>query len=107
MARSNLKNNRFPYLAALFFGMAVVVTIFLDRPAPSPHKEAALPIGENTAYHPFSDLPEYQLVLELQKAFVRNAKTNRPSVVNISSAEELVENSPWYDLHSSNSIAVI
>ena len=102
MTRFNPKNNRFPYLAALFFGVAIAVTIFLDRPAPSPHKEAALPRGENTAYHLFSDHPEYRLVLELQKAFVRNAKKNRPSVVNISRAEELVENSSWYDPHSPN-----
>jgi|ETNmetMinimDraft_28_1059901.scaffolds.fasta_scaffold10750_3 S1-C subfamily serine protease len=103
MTRFNPKNNRFPYLAALFFGMAIAVTLFLDRPAPSPHKETVLPIGEDTAFNPFSDHPEYQLVLELQEAFVRNAKINRPSVVNISSAKELVEKTSWYDPHSPDS----
>ena len=61
MTRFNPKNNRFPYLAALFFGVAIAVTIFLDRPAPSPQKEAELPRGKNTTYHPFSDPPEYRL----------------------------------------------
>ena len=103
MTRFNPKNNRFPYLAALFFGVAIAGTLFLDRPAPSPHKETVPPIGENTAFNPLSDHPEYQLVLELQKAFVRNAKVNRPSVVNISSAKELVEKSSWYDPHSPDS----
>ena len=102
MTRFNPKNNRLPYLAALFFGMVIVVPLFLDRPAPSPHKET-VPIGENTAFNPLSDHPEYQLVLELQKAFVRIAKNNRPSVVNISSAKELVEKSSWYDPHSPDS----
>ena len=87
MTRFNPKNNRFPYLAALFFGVAIAGTLFLDRPAPSPHKETVPPIGENTAFNPLSDHPEYQLVLGLQEAFVRNAKINRPSVVNISSAK--------------------
>ena len=99
----NPKNNRFPYLAALFFGIAIAVTLFLDRPAPSPHKETVPPIGENTAFNPLSDHPEYRLVLGLQEAFVRNAKINRPSVVNISSAKELVEKSSWYDPHSPDS----
>ena len=103
MTRFNPKNNRFPYLAALFFGVAIAGTLFLDRPAPSPHKETVPPIGENTAFNPLSDHPEYQLVLGLQEAFVRNAKINRPSVVNISSAKELVEKSSWYDPHSPDS----
>ena len=103
MTRFNPKNNRFPYLATLFFGLAIAGTLFLDRPAPSPHKETVPPIGENTAFNPLSDHPEYRLVLGLQEAFVRNAKINRPSVVNISSAKELVEKSSWYDPHSPDS----
>ena len=103
MTRFNPKNNRFPSLAALFFGVAIAGTLFLDRPAPSSHKETVPPIGENTAFNPLSDHPEYQLVLGLQEAFVRNAKINRPSVVNISSAKELVEKSSWYDPHSPDS----
>ncbi len=103
MTRFNPKNNRFPYLAALFFGVTIAGTLFLDRPAPSPHKETVPPVGENTAFNPLSDHPEYQLVLGLQEAFVRNAKINRPSVVNISSAKELVEKSSWYDPHSPDS----
>ncbi|MCH8158130.1 MAG: trypsin-like peptidase domain-containing protein, partial [Nitrospinae bacterium] len=103
MSRINPENNRFSRFAVLFFVGVIGVTVFLDRPVPAPHLDAALPAGENTAYHPFSAHPEYQLILELQKAFVRNAKAISPSVVNISTVKESVDKSSWHDSHSPES----
>lgn len=44
---------------------------------------------------------EYKNLLDLQKAFVRNAKNIKPSVVSVNKVKELVEKSSWYDPHSS------
>ncbi|MBT3184583.1 MAG: trypsin-like serine protease [Nitrospina sp.] len=46
---------------------------------------------------------EYKDVLDLQKAFVRNAKKIKPSVVSINKVKELVEKSSWYDPHNHGS----
>jgi serine protease Do len=46
---------------------------------------------------------DYKNVLDLQKAFVRNAKTIKPSVVSVNRVKELIEKSSWYapDTHGS------
>jgi serine protease Do len=44
--------------------------------------------------------PEYKNILDLQKAFIRNAKNIKPSVVSVNKVEELVEKSSWYIPHS-------
>jgi serine protease Do len=44
---------------------------------------------------------EYKDLLDLQSAFVRNAKNLKPSVVSVNRVKELVEKSSWYDPHGS------
>jgi serine protease Do len=55
----------------------------------------------NSSSLEYSD--EYKSLLDLQTAFVRNAKNIKPSVVSINKVEELVEKSSWYDPHSQGS----
>lgn len=46
---------------------------------------------------------EYKDILDLQKAFVRNAKKIKPSVVSVNRVKELIEKSSWYDPHNHGS----
>ncbi len=85
----------FPWNAALFFGLMVVATLIVEKLSLSPDHEPVFTPGENTSYHPFSGHPQYDLILNLQKAFVRNAKVVGPSVVNISKVHEATESSEW------------
>jgi S1-C subfamily serine protease len=49
------------------------------------------------------DSQEYKNILDLQKAFVRNAKKIKPSVVSVNKVKELVEKSSWYNPHNHGS----
>jgi serine protease Do len=46
---------------------------------------------------------DYKNLLDLQKAFVRNAKSIKPSVVSVNKVKELVEKSSWYEPHTNGS----
>jgi len=46
----------------------------------------------------------YQGLLNLQEAFVRNAKSLKPSVVSINKVKEVVEQSLWLDIDHNNSM---
>ncbi len=95
MLDKNKSRFGFPWNAALFFGLMVVATLIVEKLSLSPDHEPVLTPGENTSYHPFSGHPQYDLILNLQKAFVRNAKVVGPSVVNISKVHEATESSEW------------
>ncbi|MFT4578823.1 MAG: Do/DeqQ family serine protease [Nitrospinales bacterium] len=41
---------------------------------------------------------DYQGLLKLQEAFIRNAKAIKPSVVSINKVKEVVEKSSWYEM---------
>lgn len=43
---------------------------------------------------------EYKNLVDLQNAFIRNAKKIKPSVVSVNKVKELVEKSSWYDPHT-------
>jgi serine protease Do len=43
---------------------------------------------------------DYKNLLDLQTAFIRNAKSIKPSVVSINKVKELVEKSSWYAPHT-------
>ncbi|MBT6854273.1 MAG: trypsin-like serine protease [Nitrospina sp.] len=58
---------------------------------------------EKTVQGSLENSQEYKDVLDLQKAFVRNAKKIKPSVVSINKVKELVEKSSWYDPHNHGS----
>lgn len=46
----------------------------------------------------------YQGLLKLQEAFVRNAKSLKPSVVSINKVRKLIEHSTWQDMEQYNSM---
>ena len=46
----------------------------------------------------------YQGLLNLQEAFVRNAKSLKPSVVSINKVKKVVEQSSWHDTNQNNSM---
>ena len=41
---------------------------------------------------------DYKGLLKLQEAFIKNAKTIKPSVVSINKVKEIIENSSWYEM---------
>ncbi|MEK9628421.1 MAG: trypsin-like peptidase domain-containing protein [Nitrospinota bacterium] len=45
---------------------------------------------------------DYEGLLALQKAFVKNAKAIRPSVVSVNKVKEVVEESSWYEIDPHN-----
>ena len=47
---------------------------------------------------------DYQGLLKLQAAFVRNAKAIKPSVVSINKVKEVFEESSWYEIDPHNSM---
>jgi len=49
---------------------------------------------------PFADRSEYKDLMELQAAFIRNAKTIKPHVVSINNVKERTLKSSWYDVHA-------
>ena len=48
---------------------------------------------------------DYQGLLKLQEAFVRNAKALKPSVVSINKVKEVVQESSWYDIDPQHSMS--
>jgi Do/DeqQ family serine protease len=46
---------------------------------------------------------EYKNLIDLQKAFIRNAKRIKPSVVSVNKVKELTEKSSWYNPHNQDS----
>ena len=41
---------------------------------------------------------DYQGLLKLQEAFIRNAKAIKPSVVSVNKVKEVIENTTWYEM---------
>ena len=66
-------------------------TFFLDSYSPSSPKKAVPSSLENSQ--------DYKNLLDLQSAFIRNAKKIKPSVVSVNKVKELVEKSSWYEPH--------
>lgn len=66
-------------------------TFFLDGYSPSNPKKAIPGSLENSQ--------DFKNLLDLQNAFIRNAKKIKPSVVSVNKVKELVEKSSWYEPH--------
>ena len=60
-------------------------------------------LPEKTIQGDLENSQEYKDILDLQKAFVRNAKKIKPSVVSVNRVKELIEKSSWYDPHNHGS----
>ena len=93
------KNN---YSIVVFFTFLFLLITFINSKShysytpPSPVKSVS------TKNHS-SD--HYQDVLDLQEAFVRNAKTLKPSVVSINKVREIIQESSWYNTESNNALS--
>ncbi len=68
-------------------------SLFLDSYTPS-YPKKVIPGS-------LEDSQDYKNLLDLQNAFIRNAKKIKPSVVSVNKVKELVEKSSWYEPHGS------
>ncbi|QPJ65910.1 MAG: PDZ domain-containing protein [Candidatus Nitrohelix vancouverensis] len=75
--------------------IALVVSISLQNASFFEEEETTIK-KVSVRESPFADRPEFKNLLELQNAFVRNAKRVKPVVVSINSVEEQLENSSWH-----------
>ena len=95
------KNNNFT-IAVITFLLFLFIFInsntHFSYTPPSPVKSISTK-SENTG--------NYQGLLKLQEAFVRNAKTIKPSVVSINKVKELIQKSAWYGIDPQNSMSWI
>ena len=73
-----------PWNITLFFGLMAVVSLIIYQIFYLPHYETLLSHSKDTSYKSFKEHPQYKLIIDLQKSFIRNAKNVGPSVVNIS-----------------------
>ena len=84
-----MRNNNTKILALAFFALALVYASkddYFSYTPPSPLQ----PI-----LNKFESRNDYQGLIKLQEAFVRNAKVIKPSVVSINKVKEVIENSSW------------
>ena len=85
-----------PWSVTFIFGL-LLVTFFVFSPTYDlPDHEPLLTPSENTSYQPYSKHPQFELIINLQKAFIQNAKDIGPSVVNVSKVHEVTEYSKSY-----------
>ena len=66
---------------------------YISYTPPSPIQSISNEIGTTN---------DYQGLIKLQEAFVRNAKAIKPSVVGINKVKEIVEKSSWYQIDPNN-----
>ena len=88
--------SRFRNLAwgCLILAFAIInINFFLDSYTPAEPKKAIPGSLENSQ--------EYKNLIDLQSAFIRNAKKIKPTVVSVNKVKELVEKSSWYNPHDS------
>ena len=95
------KNNNFT-IAVITFLLFLFIFIYTDThfsyTPPSPVKSISTK-SESTGYN--------RGLLNLQEAFVRNAKTIKPSVVSINKVKEVIQKSSWHDIDPQNSMSWI
>ena len=84
-------------IAALIF---LGTHLLLDR---FPLFDSALPSLTNTSDSEFADRQDFKDIIELQRAFVLNAKKIKPTVVSINKVSEEIQPSSWHDDHPSPS----
>jgi len=92
------QTNLFPFKAILILGLIVLGTeYFLDR---FQIFDVALPTFEANGKSEFADRQDYKDILELQKAFIRNAKNIKPTVVSINKVLDNFNPAVWPDSSS-------
>jgi len=99
------RNNKFSLKALLFIALVFMGThLLLNR---LPYFDMGFPSIEKTADNEFSNRQDFKNILELQAAFIANAKKIKPTVVSINKITERLQRSslpgsppspsiPWY-----------
>ena len=93
------RRNKFSsFKAILVLGLIFLGTeYYLDR---YQIFDISLPTFEASVKNEFSDRQDYKDILELQKAFIKNAKKIKPTVVSINKILDKFEPAIWPDSHS-------
>lgn len=85
----------FPLKAILVLGLIFLGTeFFVDR---FQIFDVSLPTFDGKEESEFADRQDYKDILQLQKAFVRNAKNIKPTVVSINKVIDKIEPASWSD----------
>jgi S1-C subfamily serine protease len=89
------RNSLFPIKALLVLGLIFLGTeYFLDR---FQIFDVSLPTLESNDKNEFADRQDYKDILQLQNAFVRNAKNIKPTVVSVNKVLDDYEQAVWPD----------
>ncbi len=89
------RNSLFPFKAILFLVLLFIGTeYYLDR---FQIFDVSLPTFESSEKNEFSDRQDYKDIMQLQKAFIRNAKSIKPTVVSINKILDNYEPAVWTD----------
>jgi len=100
---NKLKQNLgFFWNVALIFGLITALSFIVDPTSHLADHNLLLTQNKNTTSQILSEQPQYQLIIDLQKSFVRNAKDIGPSVVNISKVHEVIKPSTSYKTPTSD-----
>jgi S1-C subfamily serine protease len=92
------RNNLFPFKAILILGLLFIGTeFFLDR---IQIFDVSLPTFESSEENEFSDRQDYKNIMQLQKAFIRNARNIKPTVVSINKILDNYDPAVWPDSSS-------
>lgn len=83
-----------PKTAGLILWTIIVLTLLI--PSENQWKVTSSSSSlKKIADHPLKDRQDFRDLLELQAAFIRNAKAIKPSVVSINRVKEVIEKSSW------------
>ncbi len=88
-------NIRFYQTVVLVLGLAAAAWLIQDRPL----SDLSTPdnVQEASLQHPLAEKQEYKNIVQLQEAFIRNARQTKPSVVGINKVLKIVRQSSWHD----------
>ena len=89
-------NNNHRIAAWIFLILALAIANskdYISYTPPSPVQSISNEIGTTN---------DYQGLIKLQEAFVRNAKAIKPAVVSINKVKEVIENSSWNQIDPNN-----
>ena len=89
-------NNNHKIVAWTFLIMALAIAQSKDYISYTP------PSSIQSISNEIKTTNDYRGLIQLQEAFVRNAKAIKPSVVSINKVKEIVEKSSWYQIDPNN-----
>ena len=96
MNSNHKKYLSFLWKTTIFLFLILSVLFPYHQKLYSPIQDSIVTSNENTSYSKISEYPQYKLILNLQTAFVRNAKIVGPVVVNISKLHEVTNHNTFH-----------